>query len=337
MDTNSRDTATTFFGHRVSAPVGFAPIGINRIYRPTGELSPTKVAAELNIPYRLSTAGSYSIKETVRANADGPRFFQLYWSPNSKVNKSLLQRAHKSGYSAYMLTTDTWQLGWRHDDVAMSNYAFYHEHGAGNIGLSDPAFLERLQEAGIDPVKNPKEAGVKWIDGHVWHGHSHSWDELPGLIQEWKQISGGKPFCIKGIQNVADARRAVDTGVDGIVVSNHAGRHVDGAIGSLDALEKVVQAVRDKTYVMFDSGIRGAADIFKALALGAKFVFVVRLWVWALGAAGEEGVRHVMKSLLAELDILMNVSGYASIGAINREAIDSLPRGTYFPGSKDLV
>ncbi|KAH7031466.1 FMN-dependent dehydrogenase [Microdochium trichocladiopsis] len=337
VDTNSRDTVTTLFGQRMSAPVGFAPIGINRIYHPTGELSPAKVAAELNIPYCLSSAGSYSIEETAKANGNGPRYFQLYWSPDDKVATSMLERAHKAGYSACILTTDTWQLGWRHDDVAMGNYAFYHEHGAGDLGLNDPAFLQRVKEAGLDPAKNPKEVGAKWIDENIWHGHARTWDELPGLIKQWKRISGGKPFCIKGIQNVADARKAVEMGVDGIIVSNHAGRQVDGAIGSLDALEKVVKAVGDKTVIMFDSGVRGAADIFKALALGAKFVFVGRLWVWALGAAGEEGVRHVMKSLLAEFDILMNVSGYASIDAIDREAIDSLPRGTYFPANPDLT
>ena len=121
-------------------------------------------------------------------------------------------------------------------------------------------------------------------------------------------MSGGKPFCLKGIQHVEDAKKAVELGVDGIVVSNHAGRQVDGAIASLDALENIVAAVGDKTYIMFDSGIRGGADVVKAIALGAKFVFVGRLWIWGLSIMGEHGVRHVMKSLLADLDILMNVS-----------------------------
>ncbi|KAJ7162819.1 FMN-dependent dehydrogenase [Mycena filopes] len=338
VDTTDRDTATTIFGHKVSAPIGFAPIGINRIYHPTGELSPAKVAAELNLPYCLSSAGSYSIEDTAKANgADGVRFFQLYWSPDDAVVISMLERAAKAGYSVCMLTTDTWQLGWRHDDVAMGNYAFYHEHGAGDLGLQDPAFLERLQEAELDPEKDKFKVGAKWIDENIWHGHSFSWDRLPWLMEQWKKISAGKPFVIKGIQNVADARKAVELGVDGIVVSNHAGRQVDGAIGSLDALERIVDAVGGKTYVMFDSGVRGAADVFKALALGAKFVFIGRLWVWALGAAGEEGVRHVVKALLAEFDIMMNVAGYPKVGEINRDSIESLPKGTYFPGVPDLT
>ncbi|KAK8041761.1 hypothetical protein PG993_006284 [Apiospora rasikravindrae] len=344
VDTTRRDTATTIFGHKVAAPIGFAPIGINRIYHPTGELSPAKVAKELNLLYCLSSAGSYSIEDTAAANGlgdeqngGGPRFFQLYWSPDEKVSTSMLERAHRSGYTACILTTDTWQLGWRHDDAAMGNYAFYHEHGAGDLALQDPAFRERLREAGIDPVKDPKRAGAEWIDKHIWHGHSHTWEEIPGLIKQWKDISGGKPFIIKGIQSVADAKKAVEVGIDGIVVSNHAGRQVDGAIASLDALEKIVDAVGDKTYIMYDSGIRGASDVFKALALGAKFVFVGRLWVWGLSAGGEEGVRHVMKSLLAEFDIMMNVAGYPDLKEIDRDALESLPKGTYFPGTPDLT
>jgi isopentenyl diphosphate isomerase/L-lactate dehydrogenase-like FMN-dependent dehydrogenase len=249
VDTSHRDTATTIFGHKVSAPIGFAPIGINRIYHPTGELSPAKVAGELNLPYCLSSAGSYSIEDVAKANGDGPRFYQLYWSPDDQVTISMLERAHKSGYTACILTTDTWQLGWRHDDTAMGNYAFYHDHGAGDLGLQDPVFLERLKEAKLDPEKEPMKVGAEWIDKHIWHGRSQSWDRLPWLMEQWKRISGGEPFCLKGIQSVADAKKAVEMGVDGIVISNHAGRQVDGAIASLDALEKIVDAVGDKTYV----------------------------------------------------------------------------------------
>ncbi|KAI0000744.1 L-lactate dehydrogenase [Xylariaceae sp. FL0662B] len=340
VDTAKRDTATMIFGHRVSAPIGFAPIGINRIYHATGELSPARVAGELNLAYCLSSAGSYSIEEVARANGaagPGPRFFQLYWSPDDAVALSMLRRAADSGYTACMLTADTWQLGWRHDDVERGNYAFYHDHGAGDLGLQDPAFLERLREAELDPKERPREVGAAWIDQHIWHGHSFSWERLPWLMENWKRLSGGKPFCIKGIQSVADAKKAVELGVDGIVVSNHAGRQVDGAIASLDALEKIAAAVGDKVYIMYDSGVRSGADVFKALALGAKFVFVGRLWVYALGAGGEEGVRHVMKGLLADFDILMNVAGYPDLKDINRDAIDSLPKGAYFPSTTEIA
>ncbi|KAI9664579.1 MAG: hypothetical protein M1821_006025 [Bathelium mastoideum] len=316
VDTNVRDTSAEIFGHKVSAPIGFAPIGINKIYHPLGELPVAKVAKELNLPYCLSTAGSQPIEDVAAANGEGPRFFQLYMPHDDELTISLLKRAHDSGFTACILTVDTWQLGWRHDDVATSNYAFYHGIGA-DLGLSDPVFKRRLAQDGIDPKKQPNEAGAKWID-NVWHGRAHSWEKMPWLVKTWKEISGGKPFCLKGIQDVRDARKAVEIGCDGIVVSNHAGRQVDGAIASLDALEKIVQAVGDQTYIMFDSGVRSASDIVKALAIGAKFVFVGRLWVWGLSIMGEHGVRHVMKSLLSELDILMNVAGFQNIGQFNR-------------------
>jgi isopentenyl diphosphate isomerase/L-lactate dehydrogenase-like FMN-dependent dehydrogenase len=145
-------------------------------------------------------------------------------------------------------------------------------------------------------------------------------------MEVWKEISGGLPFCLKGIQSVQDARKAVEIGCHGIVVSNHAGRQVDGAVASLDALEQIVDAVGDHTCIMFDSGVRGAADVFKALALGARFVFVGRLWVWGLSIMGEAGVRHVMRGLLADFDILLNVAGYKTISDIDRSALESLPK-----------
>ncbi|GAM91390.1 hypothetical protein ANO11243_094400 [Dothideomycetidae sp. 11243] len=326
VDTNKRDTAHEIWGHKASAPIGFSPVGINKIYHPQGELAVAKVAKELNLPYCLSTAGSYSIEDVAAANGDGTRFFQLYMPHDDELTVSLLQRAVDSGYTACILTVDTWQLGWRHDDVANSNYAFYHGMG-GDLGLSDPVFKKRLAAANIDPQKMPNEAHGKWID-NVWHGRAHSWEKMPWLIKTWKDMSGGKPFALKGIQSVADAKMAKQVGCDGIVVSNHAGRQVDGAIASLDALEDIVKAVGDDLYIMFDSGVRGASDVFKALALGAKFVFVGRLWIWGLSIMGEHGVRHVMKSLLAEFDILLNVAGYQTVDQIigNKDAIQSYAR-----------
>jgi isopentenyl diphosphate isomerase/L-lactate dehydrogenase-like FMN-dependent dehydrogenase len=319
VDTNTRDTAWNIWGHKVSAPIGFAPIGINKIYHPRGELPVAKVAKELNLPYCLSTAGSSSIEDVARENGEGPRFFQLYMPHDDEMTVSLLKRALDSGFSACILTVDTWQLGWRHDDVATSNYAFYRGIGA-DLGLTDPVFKKRLEAAGVDPKTQPEEAGAMWID-NIWHGRAHSWDKMPWLIKTWKEMSGGKPITIKGIQSVADAEKAVEVGFDGIVVSNHAGRQVDGAIASLDALEEIVNAVGEKTYVMFDSGVRGAADVFKALALGAQFVFVGRLWVWGMSIAGEHGVRHVMKCLLSDFDILLNVAGFQNVGQIDRSAL----------------
>ncbi|KAM0199236.1 hypothetical protein ACHAPA_012031 [Fusarium lateritium] len=339
VDTNERSTRTTIFGHEVSAPFGIAPIGINKIYHPQGELPVAQVAGELGIPYSLSTAGSCPIEDVAEANdagrkiaqnseeghriPQGPRFFQLYMPHDDELTLSLLKRAHASGFDACILTTDTWQLGWRHDDVATSNYAFYRGIGA-DMGLTDPVFQKRLAEHGIDPKKQPEEAGALWID-NVWHGRAWSWEKAVWARERWQEISGGKPFLIKGIQRVDDAEKAADLGFEGIVVSNHAGRQVDGAIGSLDALELIADKVGDRIVVTFDSGIRGAADIAKALALGAKFVFIGRLWIWGLSIMGEHGVRHVLKGLLADLDILMNVAGLNKVEDIDRSLIASLP------------
>ncbi|KAK7511250.1 FMN-dependent dehydrogenase [Phyllosticta citriasiana] len=337
VDTNNRDTVTTIFGHRVAAPIGFAPIGINKIYHPHGELPVAKVAGELRLPYCLSTAGSQPIEDVGRANGEGGvRFFQLYMGHDDELTASLLRRAVDSGFETCILTLDTWQLAWRHHDVATSNYAFYRGVGA-DLGLSDPVFQQRLKEAGIDPVREPEKAGAKWIDENVWHGRAHTWEKVKWVMQLWKDISGGKPFCLKGIQSVGDAKKSVELGVDGIVVSNHAGRQVDGAVASLDALEKIVDAVGDRTYIMYDSGVRGAADVFKALALGAKFVFVGRLWVWGLSIMGEHGVRHVMKSLLAEFDILLNVGGFQNVGQIGRSALETHPAGFGLPATKSKL
>ncbi|KAB8067354.1 FMN-dependent dehydrogenase-domain-containing protein [Aspergillus leporis] len=243
VDTNLRDTTTEIFGHRVSGPIGFAPIGINKIYHPSAEAAVAKVADELNLPYCLSTAGSTPIERVAEANGKGPRFFQLYMPHDDELTLSLLNRAWKSGFDALILTTDTWQLGWRHGDVANSNYAFYRGIGA-DLGMTDPVFQKRCREAGIDPEKDVVAASAKWIDA-VWHGRAWSWEKIPWLIEQWREISGGRPFAIKGIQSVADAKRCVEYGVDSIVVSNHAGRQVDGAIASLDALENITNAVGD--------------------------------------------------------------------------------------------
>lgn len=287
----------------------------------------------MGIPYSLSTAGSYPIEDVAAANDSGrarrgekvpvgARFFQLYMPHDDELTISLLKRAHESGYDACILTTDTPQLGWRHDDVATSNYAFYRGIGA-DLGLTDPVFQKRMRAEGIDPKKDPERAGAMWIDA-IWHGRAWGWEKAVWARDRWREIAGDKPFLIKGIQRVDDAQKAADLGFDGIVVSNHAGRQVDGAIGSLDALEKIVKSgVGERLVITFDSGVRGAADVVKAIALGAKFVFIGRLWIWGLAIMGEDGVRHVLRGLLADLDILMNVSGINRIDDIGPEFLES--------------
>ncbi|KAI0720311.1 L-lactate dehydrogenase [Cerioporus squamosus] len=330
VDTNVRDLTTTIFGHKIPVPIMFAPIGINKLYSPLGELIPARVAGELGMPYCLSTAASQPIEEVAKANDEGasernesnsvhqydgpnggnaksPRFFQLYMGHDDEITLSLLNRAWKAGFDVLMLTTDTWQLGWRPTDINIANYTFYYPGTPGNeLGESDPVFMAK-HKADLARDKG------KWIDSSVWHGKAHTWDKIRWLIGEWKKISGGRPFVIKGIQCAADAKTALEVGCDGIVVTNHAGRQVDGAVGSLEVLPEIVDAVGDKMTIIFDSGIRTGADVFKAIALGAHVVMIGRLYVWGMSHEGVHGCRHVIKSLLADLDILMTVAGYPSI------------------------
>jgi len=189
------------------------------------------------------------------------------------------------------------------------------------LGKSDPVFMRKHGD------EQDKDSG-RWIDSSVWHGKPHTWEKIPWLIKEWKRISSGRPFVIKGIQSVEDAQKALDVGCEGIVVTNHAGRQVDGAVGSLEVLPDIVDAVGDKMTIIFDSGIRTGSDVFKALALGAHAVQVGRLYVWGMAHEGEIGCRHVMKSLLADLDITMTVAGYQSITRdVNRKALKFNPHG----------
>ncbi|KAG9204532.1 hypothetical protein G6514_000991 [Epicoccum nigrum] len=242
VDTNKRDTKTSIFGHQVNAPIGFAPVGINRIYHPQGELPVARAAGGLGLPYALSTTGSQPIEDVGAAN--------------DALTRSFLQRAVDSGFTACILTLDTWQLGWRHDDVATSNYAFYHGQSA-DLGLSDPVFQQRLEEAGYRS-QDPAQRGGRNVDRQ--------------RVVRARAYVGESGLGDETLESVGDARKAVEYGFDGIVVSNHAGRQVDGAVASLDAMEKIVEVVGDKTYVMYDSGIRSASDVIKALALGAQFV-----------------------------------------------------------------
>ncbi|EPT01933.1 hypothetical protein FOMPIDRAFT_1029497 [Fomitopsis schrenkii] len=354
VDTNVRDLTTTIFGHKIPAPIMFAPIGINKLYHPLGELVPAKIAGELGIPYALSTASSQPIEEVAKANdaaasiknesnraheyggpnggdAQSPRFFQLYMGHDDEVTLSLLNRAWKAGFDVLMLTTDTWQLGWRPTDINAANYTFYYQNTPGNAtGTSDPVFMQKYGE-------ELKEDSGKWIDHSVWHGKAHTWDKIRWLIGEWKKISGGRPFVIKGIQSAEDALKAYEVGCEGIVVTNHAGRQVDGAVGSLEVLPEIAEAVGDKMTIIFDSGVRTGADVFKAIALGAHVVAIGRLFVWGMAHEGEYGCRHVLKSLLADLDILMTAAGYRSITKDvykNKKALRYTPSGVP-PGPHD--
>jgi len=306
-DATSRDLGTTVLGQNMPAPLLLAPVGVQSIVHRDGELATARAAAALGVTMVLSTASSHTIEEVAEANGDGSRWYQLYWPNDNDVTISILQRAKAAGFSTLVVTLDTWTLAWRPNDLDQSYLPFIR--GIGNaIPFSDPAFRALLAKP---PEEDPTAAILQWIP--MFTGTDRRWDQLPFLREHWEG-----PIVLKGIQHVDDARRASDAGLDGIIVSNHGGRQVDGAVAALDMLPEIAAAVGDQLEILFDSGIRTGADIVKALALGAKAVLLGRPYAYGLGLGGEDGVRHVIRSILADLDLTIGLSG-------NRTAADLSP------------
>ncbi|HVK24686.1 MAG TPA: lactate 2-monooxygenase [Actinokineospora sp.] len=313
-DATTRDTSVTVLGTEMPAPVLLAPVGVQSIVHPDGELATARAAAALGVPIVLSTASSHTLEDVAFANSTGPRWFQLYWPNEPEVCASLLRRARKAGYTTLVVTLDTWTLAWRPTDLDKSYLPFLRAVGVANA-FTDPAFLAGLEKS---PEEDQAMAVLRWVG--MFTGTDKRWDQLPFLRQHWDG-----PIVLKGIQHVADARRAVDAGMDGIVVSNHGGRQVDGAIGSLDALPEIVAAVGERIEVLFDSGVRTGADVFKALALGAKAVLVGRPYVYGLALGGEAGVRHAVRGLLADFDLTLGLSGHRTPDELTPSALRYLP------------
>jgi lactate 2-monooxygenase len=304
------DLTTTVLGSELSAPVITSPIGVQSIVHPEAEKAVARVAHELGLGMALSTVSSFTLEEVAAENGDGPRWFQLYWPNDPDVTLSMLDRAKAAGFTTLVVTLDTWLLGWRPHDLDTAYLPFLSGEGLANY-FTDPAFL-----AGLDkpPAEDLPAALMRWLP--MFTGTDHTWDEIAFLRENWDG-----PIALKGIVAVDDARRAVDAGVEGIVVSNHGGRQVDGAIGALDALPGIATAVGEQVEVLFDSGIRTGADIVKALALGARAVLVGRPWVYGLGLGGTDGVRHVLRSLLADLDLTMALSGHRTPGDLSADSL----------------
>jgi isopentenyl diphosphate isomerase/L-lactate dehydrogenase-like FMN-dependent dehydrogenase len=309
-DATERDLSITLFGAELPAPVLLAPVGVQSIVHPDGELATARAAAALGVPMILSTASAHTIEEVAEASGAGPRWFQLYWPADPDVCASILGRARKEGYSTLVVTLDTWTLAWRPRDLDQAYLPFLKGQGTA-IPFSDPVFRSQLEKT---PEEDPASAILRWVG--LFTGTDKSWDQLAVLRELWDG-----PILLKGIQQVDDARRAVDAGMDGIVVSNHGGRQVDGALGALEALPPIAQAVGSRIEVLFDSGVRNGSDVIKALALGAKAVLLGRPYVYGLGHAGEDGVRHVLRSLLADVDITLGLAGFRTPGELSPAAL----------------
>lgn len=309
-DVSERHHGVEILGTRAAAPVLLAPVGMLGIVHEEAELAVGRAAADLGLPLTLSTLSSRSLEQVAEAMGEGPRWLQLYWPRSDAVTRSLLARAETAGYGAVVLTVDTRMMAWRERDLARAYLPALQGEGLANY-LSDPAFAAEL---GCSPAENLEAAVLHWVRN--MGTLSHVWGDLAAL-----RAMTPLPILLKGILHEADARRAVEAGVDGIVVSNHGGRQVDGAIPALAALPAVVDAVDGRVPVLFDSGIRRGADIVKALALGARAVLVGRPWVWGLALAGREGVETVLRRLLADYDLVMALSGHTRPTELGRGAL----------------
>lgn len=312
-DVSQRDLSVELLGEQLPAPVILGPVGVQNILHKDGDLASARAAAALGLPFTLSTASSRSIEEVAAAAAsagNGVRWFQLYWGRNPELTASMLQRAERAGYKALVVTLDTSMLAWRERDLQHAYLPFILGQGLANY-FSDPVFRALLSQP---PEQNPAAAIQLWSS--LFSNTALIWRDISFLRRHTTL-----PILLKGILHPEDAAHALNAGVDGLIVSNHGGRQVDGAIASLDALPAVVREVNGRAPVLLDGGIRRGADVFKALALGARAVLLGRLYTWGLALAGEQGVRDVVLNLLADFDLTLALSGYTSCRVLDASAL----------------
>jgi isopentenyl diphosphate isomerase/L-lactate dehydrogenase-like FMN-dependent dehydrogenase len=308
-----RDLRVNILGTALPAPVMLAPIGVQSIVHADAEVAVARAAASVGVPFILSTASSKTMEEVAQAaDAVGktPRWYQLYWGRDPELTASFLARAERAGYSAIVATLDTPLLSWRERDISLAYLPFLQGEGIANY-LSDPVFRASLAQP---PEENPQVAVMRFVQ--VFSNPTLTWDDLKFLREHTKL-----PILLKGILHPDDASQALDAGAAGIIVSNHGGRQVDGAIPALDALPSVVAAVRGRAPVLFDSGIRRGADILRALALGAQAVLLGRPYIWGLALGGEAGVRDVLLNTLADFDLTLALSGYTSLAQLTPDVL----------------
>lgn len=346
-DVSKGDTSVDLFGRTIPAPLLTAPIGVLELAHRDADLAVARAAAAEGIPMIFSSQASVPMETCAEAMGSSPRWFQLYWGTSNDVVASFVERAEDCRCDAIVVTLDIVLIGWRVRDLDLAYLPFVHGRGIAQY-TSDPAFQTLLDRNAVPPglEGRPTLAGIRtlldiarsypgpllrnlrsprprvavraFVD--TFPRPSLSWDDL-SFLRERTRL----PILLKGILHPDDARRALDHGMDGIVVSTHGGRQVDGSIASLDALPGIVEAVHGRVPVLLDSGIRGGADVFKALALGAKAVLLGRPYVYGLALAGELGVRTVLKNFVADFDLTMRLAGCAGVGEITREALTRLP------------
>ncbi|RRO18012.1 lactate 2-monooxygenase [Saccharopolyspora rhizosphaerae] len=308
-----RDLEVDLFGLTLPSPVFMAPIGVLGICGQDGhgDLATARAAAQSGVPMVASTLSSDPLEDVAAEFGDTPGFFQLYTPKDRDLAESLVRRAEKAGYKGIVVTLDTWIPGWRPRDLATSNFPQLRGHCLSNY-FTDPVF-----RAGLDtsPEEDPQAAVLRWVSTF---GNPLTWNDLP-----WLRSLTDLPLIVKGLCHPDDVRRAKDGGVDGIYCSTHGGRQADGGLPALEVLPEVVEAA-DGMPVLFDSGVRSGADVIKALALGATAVGIGRPYAYGLALGGTAGVVHVVRSLLAEADLIMAVDGYPTLSDLTRDALRRL-------------
>ncbi|HWD66270.1 MAG TPA: alpha-hydroxy-acid oxidizing protein [Solirubrobacteraceae bacterium] len=344
-DVSRRDLSVELFGRRLPAPVLFGPVGASELLHPEADLAIARAAAELGVPYVFTSQACAPMEACAWEMGEAPRWFQLYWSTDDGLVDSFLARAKAAGAEAVVVTLDTTMLGWRPKDLNLGSLPFARGQGIAQY-TADSRFLEivrdrianhvgerevevtlgairtfmsitrRFPGRFLDNLRSPgPRASVEtFLD--IYSRPSLTWSDIETLRERTDL-----PVLLKGIQHPDDARRALDAGVDGIVVSNHGGRQVDGAIGSLDAMVDIVPVVDGRAKVLLDSGVRTGSDVFKALALGADAVLIGRPYLYGLTLAGQAGARDVMHNIIAEFDLTLGLSGLTSVGELGPEAL----------------
>ena len=342
-DVSQRDTSIELFGDRLPGPFLLAPIGVLEMAHRQADVAAAKAAAVEGIPMIFSSQASRSMEECAAVMGNSPRWFQLYWSKSDDLVLSFVSRAEACGCRAIVVTLDTTLLGWRTRDLDLAYLPFLRGKGIAQY-TSDPVFTCQIAEPlDAPPVRTritfstlvsfwqllrsypggffqnlrsgkPRRAVQHWID--IFSRPSLTWDNLQFLRDHTRL-----PILLKGILRSDDACKALDHGMNGLIVSNHGGRQVDGAIASLDALPAIVEAVKGRVPVLLDSGIRGGADAFKALALGARAVCIGRPYAYGLAIAGQRGVQEVVRNFMADFDLTMCLAGCRNIAEINSSMV----------------
>lgn len=341
-DISNPDTSVELLGTKLPFPLLLSPVGVLELVHRDSDIAVARAAAKTGTPFIFSNQASKPMETVAEAMGNSPRWFQLYWSKSRELVTSFVQRAERCGCGAVVVTLDTKFLGWRTRDLSIAYLPFLEGKGIAQY-TSDPVFLKMLEEKDEAPPSRvtlqslrglvkmvnafpggsffgklrsgkPVRAVRKFVN--VYSNPDLTWDDLRFLREVTKL-----PIVLKGVLHPDDARIAIDSGVNAIMVSNHGGRQVDGSIATLDALPEIISAVNRRIPVLLDGGIRCGADIFKAMALGASAVCIGRPYAYGLAINGSDGVHDVIRNYLADFELTMALAGCRSVEEIRKTSL----------------